>query len=664
MMPGRSGAMSVVLISTAICLLSATGALALPGTVGPLEQVSGGSPFDGCTADNPGSQNGNHFRDSEVEPWIDVNPTDPLNMVATWQQDRWTNGGSRGLVVGVTHDGGLTWKPVPVPGLSRCSGGSFLRASDPWLSFSPDGSLHHISLSFSPGQSNAVLVNKSTDGGLTWTDPITLILDSGQYFNDKESITADPINRLFIYAVWDRLAMLNNQGPAVYTRSINGGRTWDPVRVLYNPGTGAQTIGNQIVVLRNGSVLAFFNEIIFGERVLGFKRSFDKAATWEPKLGRYFVSRMNQRSAVVPGSRALVRDGGILFDVAADRNRSAVYAVWQETSFSNAGHPAIAFTLSKNNGNTWTKPVKVNRTPKSPGRAFREQAFTASVHVAANGLVAVSYYDFRNDTDGPEGLTDSWLVWCHPFASDCSRADRWKDEVRLTEASFDITEAPFAGGLFLGDYVGLSAEGNDFVALFTQPHEDDRASAFMRRVVIEERIAPRSAGFWKHQVQVVLTSRGHGHLSEAELKAALQDIKALYDVLDDVQGLDDLQALLMPDGAYGLRAQTVRQLTALLLNLTTERLPPLFNAEVGLSVVNTIAAIIGIFEDSEATYSELEAAKNLAEAINEGEFPIDPSTTVLSEGGNASRTLLRESAPLSDNDGGRQLSEVEKVVID
>lgn len=663
-MPKRPGCVRAALISIAISILCVPGILALPGTVGPLEQVSGESPFDGCTADNPGSQSGIFAGGSEVEPWIGVNPTDPLNMVATWQQDRWTNGGSRGLVVGVTHDGGLTWKMVPVPGLSRCSGGTFLRASDPWLSFAPNGDLHHISLSFSPGQTNAMLVNRSTDGGLTWSDPIRLIVDSGRFFNDKETITADPTNRLFVYAVWDRLDFFANRGPAVYSRSTNGGRSWTQVRILYDPGPGGQTIGNQIVVLPNGTILNFFNEILFGERILGFKRSLDKGAVWKPKLGREFVSRMQQRSAAVPGSHALVRDGAILFDVAVDRRRGTLYAVWQESSFSNAGHPSIAFTMSRDNGEIWSKPVKVNRTPKSPGRSFREQAFTASVHVADNGLVGVSYYDFRNDTDDPSGLTDSWLVWCHPFASDCRRSARWKDEARLTDESFDITRAPFAGGLFLGDYVGLSAVGNDFVALFTQPHDDDRASAFMRRVVVEERVEPRSAGFWKHQLRVALTGRGRGHLDESELTAALQDIKALYNVLDHVKKLDDLLALLMPEGAFDLRGQTVRQLTALLLNLTTERLPPFFDVGDGRSVIDSIGMIIDVLEDPEATHTDLEGAKNLAEAINQGEFPVEVSSGALPRGGGAVRTLLQDETPVAEDDGGRQVTKVKQVVID
>jgi hypothetical protein len=49
------------------------------------------------------------------------------------------------------------------------------------------------------------LVSKSTDGGDTWSEPITLIRDDSFFhFNDKESITADPTNANYVYAVWDR----------------------------------------------------------------------------------------------------------------------------------------------------------------------------------------------------------------------------------------------------------------------------------------------------------------------------------------------------------------------------------------------------------------------------------------------------------------------------
>src|SRR5687768_9957196 len=70
-----------------------------PAQAGPMSttavtQVSGTSLFTGCTADNVAGQTGTVFPNSEVEPWIDVNPDDTENIVGIWQQDRWSNGGA------------------------------------------------------------------------------------------------------------------------------------------------------------------------------------------------------------------------------------------------------------------------------------------------------------------------------------------------------------------------------------------------------------------------------------------------------------------------------------------------------------------------------------------------------------------------------------------
>src|SRR5688572_12290553 len=104
-------------ISTACAaaVLALVAVTALPAanlTLGPLAQVSGASPLAGCTLDDVAGQTGTAYIGSEVEPWIDVNPTDLDNMIGVWQQDRWSNGGSRGLVAGVTTNGGTSWTIV------------------------------------------------------------------------------------------------------------------------------------------------------------------------------------------------------------------------------------------------------------------------------------------------------------------------------------------------------------------------------------------------------------------------------------------------------------------------------------------------------------------------------------------------------------------------
>ena len=83
-----------------------------------------------------------------------------------------------------------------------------------------------------------------------------------------------------------------------------------------------------------------------------------------------------------------------------------------------------------------------------------------------------------NDVDAAPELADHFLVRCR---SSCADAANWGDEVKLTDESFDYLQAPTAGGLFLGDYVGLTATKRHLLAVFQQSFIDDRASGFFRR---------------------------------------------------------------------------------------------------------------------------------------------------------------------------------------
>ena len=520
-------------VMSVFVVIATTGALTASASsfkAGSLVRVMGASPFANCTAD--AGQPGTVFLNSEVEPWVDVNPTNPKNIVGSVQQDRWSNGGARGLVAGVSFNGGKTWQTVVIPKITLCSGGTvanggdFKRATDPWLSFSPNGHLYQFSLALDiepppdrPGGfgKNAMLVSKSTDGGLTWSDPITVIRDEDpRFLNDKNSITADPTDSNFVYAVWDRLISgvgdvinpervpgnLAFKGAAMFARTADGGQTWEPAQVIYDPGAIAQTIGNQIVVLPDGTLVDFFNEILGarnddgpGPFNLSLVRSTDKGATWTPGPA-IRAAKMFPRTLFVPvccgvydpESPSLVRTEELIPEVAVDPSSGNLYAVWQDSRFSNNGNfsdpslliDEIAFAMSTDGGFTWSAPVKVNQTPTAIARGNR-QAFTPSVTVAADGTIAVTYYDFRHNDSGADLKTDYFVIHCHPSAG-CTNSGNWGNEIRLTNTSFDMRQAPLARGFFVGDYEGLASDGNDFVAFFSQPHGSDPASVFFRRV--------------------------------------------------------------------------------------------------------------------------------------------------------------------------------------
>jgi len=526
-----------LLIATGVIALSAIGLTTVwadPPTflTDPIVQVSGTSPFDSCTADNVAGQPGINFPNSEVEPIVDVNPRNSLNIVGGWQADRWSNGGARGLVAGVSFDGGATWTEVVIPKITVCSGGiatnggDFKRATDPWLSFAPNGDVYFFSLSLDietpPNRAggfgkNAMFVSKSEDGGLTWSDPIKLIEDTNpRFLNDKNSITADPGDSNFVYAVWDRLQLpvgavinpenvfgLGFKGPAVFSRTTDGGQTWQPARIIYDPAGNNQTIGSQIVVLPDGTLVNFFNEILNfrnddGGRQFDFNlsliRSTNKGATWT--RGRAIrAAKMLPRTlfppfvgVTDPETDDPVRTEDVIPEVAVDRSPGShafgtLYAVWQDSRFSGFTRDEIAFSKSTDGGFTWSTLIKTNQTPDNIPSGNR-QAFVPTVHVAADGTIGVTYYDFRNNTDDPTTLlTDYFIVHCHPSATvSCTDPADWENEVQLTDVSFDMRKAPFARGFFVGDYEGLGAAGNKFAAFFSQSHGTDPASIFFRRV--------------------------------------------------------------------------------------------------------------------------------------------------------------------------------------
>ena len=479
-------------VTAGVCAFAAS-AGAGTFTVTPLTLASGPSPFAGCTVGGaPGSV---LYPNAEEEPWIDVNPTDPQNLIAAWQQDRWSDGGAHGLVTAVSHNGGLTWTHT-FPHFSTCAGGTpqnggdFDRASDPWVSFGPDGRAYQVALSFNATNNvNAVLASYSTTGGNTWSEPWTIIRDSGERdvsyaFNDKESVTADALRAGSAYAVWDRFVtpsgtsresiegLINSRAfrePIWFSRTIDGGVTWEPARNIYDPGEFSGTIGSQIAVGNNGDLLNFFTEFLIHKNAhksrgewMSLIRSTDKGVTWDRNSLKIAPSR--ERVAFDPDTGRNIRAEGGLPEIAIDRASGALYLVWQDASFS--GVDEIAFSMSTDNGKTWSMPIKVNQTPRS-STAADQQAFVPNVHVSADGTVAVTYYDFRNN-DATAGVpTDYWIVHCH---ATCTDPASWVgNESRLTTQSFDIEQAPAARGpfgYFLGEYEGLTNIGNRFASVF------------------------------------------------------------------------------------------------------------------------------------------------------------------------------------------------------
>ncbi|HEX6555491.1 MAG TPA: sialidase family protein [Ktedonobacteraceae bacterium] len=484
----------LLVVMTIVATIGATLAYA-----SSLTTVSSTDPYAGCS--NAG-QPGTIYSDAEVEPWVAVNPANSKNIIGVWQQDRWSNGGAHGLLAGSSSDGGATWSESTLP-FSGCARGAiadpftgapYNRASDPWVSIGPDGTAYSVGLlatnsTISGNNDTGVATVTSSNGGRTWGNARLIKSDQGtspifevtHFFNDKESITADPVKAGTAYVVWDRLVAPSHspdadlhahalRGPSWFSKTTDGGKTWTGTRAIFDPGQNSQTIGNVVVVDPRTGVLYDFFELFqttgdpnFTPRGLsvGFISSSDGGSTWSKPT---IVSNQQTVDDFAPNTGALLRTGAGLPSVAIDASNGDLYVVWEDARFTGGTVNQVVISRSTNGGTTWIGPAVVSNPKSKP-------AFTPAVAVNSGGTVAVTYYDFRNPDGSTVGQpTDYW------FTSSTDHGASFGHETRITPTSFDILNAPNAGGLFLGDYEALTSIGTTFEPFFVQTNDENTSN--------------------------------------------------------------------------------------------------------------------------------------------------------------------------------------------
>ncbi|GII20405.1 exo-alpha-sialidase [Planosporangium mesophilum] len=443
---------------------------AAPATAQPT-RLSQGDPYAGCTIGaTPTSV---LYPGAEVEPSIAVNRRRPAQVVAAWQQDRWSDGGAHGLAGAYSSDGGRSFRRFTWP-VSRCAPGGlhYERASDPWISIGPDGTVYGSALSFDGSSPrNAVVAVTSYDGGRTWRNTTEVIRDTEiAYFNDKNSVTADPVRAGSAYQVWDRFTTSPDgtrfvNGPTYLSVTRDFGRTWSAPRVIVEMAPYQQTIGNVIVGdPRTGVLYDFYTSIQYTDETASnvvfsrfeVVRSADAGRTWSRPA---VVARDTGVLDTDPNTGAALRTGAGLPSPAIDPATGELYVAYEGSDFTGGAYNQIQLVHSGDGGRTWSTPVRVNRDTGTP-------AFTPTVAVTDSGDVGVTYYDLRTLKPGNTATlpTGTWLTVSPRGGA------RFGDERQIAPV-FDGLRAPVAGGYFLGDYQGLAADDDTFRAVFVTTND-------------------------------------------------------------------------------------------------------------------------------------------------------------------------------------------------
>jgi BNR repeat-like domain len=433
------------------------------------------------------------------EPDIEVNPADPLHMVASSNDfDSCCDG------FYTSFDGGETWTQGNMSAEDARRIGS-----DPVTVFDvKHGTVIHTSLNFYPnGRDGDVVASISTDGGLTWNTVVEVgdgqgsDFDDVQVFNDKEWAVTDndPDSPFYgrTYVTWSRFLFLNGayaESPIWEAHSDDGGYTWSepqeisgdhPLCTFQDQGPAGecdQDQGSVGTVGPDGTVsVVFWNEQnessweageLFEEQIM-VVRSHDGGETWtDPVHVEDMESGTRDYPTNVSGRRTLtgyqirvnargniVADpvSGRLYVVFAD-NRRGVHDVANPVTNTNV------YLMASDDGVVWHGPFVVSRER-------RDQWFPWVEVDPVTHRLGVIYHDRSYDPSGVGyGTTFAQGVVGH-----------WNYQQVHTRLSDPVNSSFFQARVagckrcatFHGDYINV-AYGSDGVAHLTWTDMSDR----------------------------------------------------------------------------------------------------------------------------------------------------------------------------------------------
>jgi hypothetical protein len=358
-------------------------------------------------------------------------------IVSAFQVGRIFGGGAANIGWARSADGGATWTNGFLPGTTTVVGGSFSAISDPAVAFDRRHNVWLISsLGILSSGSRRVVTSRSTNGGLTWSNPVATSTTGNP---DKNWIACDNTTTSPFYGncytEWDNTADGNR---IKMQTSNNGGQTWGPAR---NTGDNATGLGGQPLVRPNGTVLVPMDNA--NQSQIRSFRSVDGGASWRATV---LVSSVS-RHTVAGGLRTSPLPSAEM-DAAG-----TAYVVWQDCRF-RSGCASNDIVMSKSTSETtWGSVTRVPIDATSstvdhfiPGLGVDRSTSGASARV---GLAYYYYYPTAACTSTTCQLNVG-------FVSSTNGGASWSAATNVTGPMSLSWLANTSQGRMVGDYISTS----------------------------------------------------------------------------------------------------------------------------------------------------------------------------------------------------------------
>jgi BNR/Asp-box repeat len=418
---------------------------------------------------------------SQEETWIAVNPTNPMNAIATCN-DTYTNGGDYRMSAYYTHDGGKTWKFSRTAAHNNNTAipmnGSNATIFDPGICFTPDGMAIYSygfaeTLSGNDKGKNGIFASVSTDGGATWNQPkdvfdtygITVDM-KGEVFNDRYTIGSDVYSESDykgnVYVSWKLFD--SKTGSPIVTAFTNKKKdeyhTWDAevVHIATNTSTQAPMPtcgpdGNVYVTFRNsggGKTSApVYRSTNGGKTYQSFAQALDLWDIGEvhPESGRYVLNDKD-------GMRVSINPQ-IVVDNSFSPRRGTIYVIM--TGRDESAVDDIGLWLAQ------LRPGEKNwRKDRIDNNKLGNDMFFPSITVdPTTGYVHIFYYSSQNYSDNK--LVDAYYAYSYD-------GENFKQR-RLTNEGVKVRARGQGedGNRYWGDYTSIAASENMIYPLFWLP---------------------------------------------------------------------------------------------------------------------------------------------------------------------------------------------------
>lgn len=327
---------------------------------------------------------------------------------------------------------------------------------DPVVMFDSLGNLYysHLSNPITGWWIDRIVVQKSTDNGLTWNDGVGIGLNNYPKQQDKEWLAVDHTQSPYrgnIYVTWTEFddygsTSSSDSSRIRFSKSTDEGETWSTAITISDISgdcidSDNTTEGAVPSVGPNGEIYVAWA----GPVGLVFDKSTDGGQTWGTDV---FISD-------IPGGwdfdvSGISRCNGLpitMCDISNSPYKGNIYVVWSDQR-NGSTNTDIFMAKSTNGGNTWSSAIKVNNDNTS-----REQFFVWSTIDPSTGHLWFVFYDRRNTT-GAE--TDVFVAK--------------STDGGTTFENFKVSETPFTptASVFFGDYSNIAAWDGKIYPIWTR----------------------------------------------------------------------------------------------------------------------------------------------------------------------------------------------------